>query len=86
MRNTERHTSIFVFIVFLGAITGNVVGEVLGSNIKALSFLKTLYTIGTAQPFNLNLKVISIIFGFNFNFNLMSIIGIIVAIILIRKI
>jgi hypothetical protein len=85
MRNTSGRTVFFVFIVFLGAIAGSLIGDLIGSNIKSLNFLRSVYTIGTSQPIYLNLKVIGITFGINFNLNIMTIIGVIVAIILIRK-
>jgi hypothetical protein len=85
VRNTERHSTFFVFIVFLGAITGSLIGDFLGTNIRSLFFLRTVYQVGMSQPMILNFKVMTITFGINFNVNLMSIIGIIVAIILVRK-
>ena len=85
MRNTDRRTGFFMFIVFLGAITGSLVGDIVGSNVKSLSFLKSVYSIGTTNPFSINARVMAITMGFNFNLNLMSILGIIVAIILYRK-
>jgi hypothetical protein len=85
VRNTNGRTIFFVFIVILGGIAGSLIGDLIGSNIKSLNFLRNVYTIGTAQPIYLNLKVVGITFGINFNLNIMSIIGIILAIILIRK-
>ena len=85
MRNSEKRTGFFVFIVLLGAITGSLIGDILGANVNFLSFLRKVYTVGTSQPLFLNLKVVGITFGFNFNLNIMAIIGIILAIILSRK-
>lgn len=85
MRNTEKRVSFFVFIVFLGAITGSLIGDIVGKSVKSLSFFKNVYTVGVSEPIHLNLKVVALTFGLNFNINLMSIIGIILAIILVRK-
>jgi hypothetical protein len=85
VKNSEKGTGFFVFIVFLGGITGSLIGDIVGANVKTLGFLKTVYSVGTTQPLYLNLKVIGITLGFNFNLNIMSIIGIILAIILFRK-
>jgi hypothetical protein len=85
VKNSEKHTGFFVFIVFLGAITGSLIGDIIGSNIRSLGFLRTVYTVGTTQPLFLNLRVLGITLGFNFNLNIMAIIGMIMAIILIRK-
>jgi hypothetical protein len=85
MRNTERKVGFFIFIVFLGAITGSLVGDIVGKSVESLSFFKNIYTVGISEPLHLNLKVIAVTFGLNFNINLMSIIGIILAIILVRK-
>jgi hypothetical protein len=85
VRNANGRTILFVFIVILGGIAGSLIGDLIGSNIKSLNFIRNVYTIGTSQPIYLNLKVIGITFGINFNFNIMSIMGIILAIILIRK-
>jgi hypothetical protein len=85
MGNTGGRRGIFMFTVFLGAVTGSLIGDIIGTSIPALSFMKSVYTIGTTSPLSLNLRVMSVILGFNFNLNLMSILGIIVAIILYRK-
>lgn len=85
MRNTNRKTGFYVFIVFLGAIAGSLIGDTIGNNVKSLEFFRKVYTIGTMQPISLNLKVINLSLGFNFNLNLMSIIGAVLAIIIARK-
>ncbi|MCY6370753.1 DUF4321 domain-containing protein [Clostridium ganghwense] len=76
---------LLAFVILLGAISGNFIGDILGSSVKTLSFLKISYPIGTSSPFILNLKVIKLTFGINFNMNLMAIIGAILAMILYRK-
>lgn len=85
MKNVEKKTSIFIFIVLVGAMSGSLVGDILGNHFTTLSVLKTVYSIGIPKPIFLDLKVLAITFGFNINFNIMSIVGVILAIILYRK-
>lgn len=85
MKNGENRTGLLIFIIFIGAISGKFIGDILSSNIKFLSFLKTSYSIGTSAPFIIDLKVLTVTFGLNFNINIMSMLGVILAIILFRK-
>lgn len=85
MSISDKKNSFFIFVLFLGAIGGSFLGDFLGANFKALQFIKTTYTIGTSNPLNLELKVLSMTFGINFNINIMTIFGIILAIILYKK-
>lgn len=85
MRSERTKKGFLIFIVFLGAIGGSLIGDFLGNKFESLRFLKTFYSIGTTKPIPLDLKVISLTFGINLNINIMSIIGIIVAIILYKK-
>jgi hypothetical protein len=85
VRNGENRVGMLIFIILIGAISGRFIGDILSSNIKVFSFLKTSYSIGTSAPFIIDLKVLSITFGLNFNINIMSILGIILAIILFKK-
>lgn len=85
MRSTNKGAGFLVFVLLLGGISGRIIGDLLGSNIKSLHFLTNVYSIGTSNPITLDLKIVSLSFGLNFNVNLMAIIGIIVAIILYRK-
>jgi hypothetical protein len=84
VRGNEK-SGFLLFIVLLGAICGSFIGEILGSNIKALSFLKLTYPIGTSSPFVLNLKVVQLTFGVNFYINILAIVGVVLAILLYRK-
>jgi hypothetical protein len=85
MRGTAKGGGYLIFILFLGGITGSFIGDLLGNSFHILSFLKNMYTIGTPKPLTLDLKLVNLVLGFNFNLNLMSILGIIVAIIIYRK-
>ena len=85
MKSAERRNSYFIFFILIGAISGSFIGGLLGDNINALRFLKSTYTIGMASPMVIDLKVLAITFGMNFNINIMSIIGVVLAIILYRK-
>lgn len=85
MKGSGKSTGFLIFVILLGAIFGSLIGDLLGTNIKALQFLKNVYSIGTSNPLTLNLKVLSLSFGINFNINLMSIFGIVLAIISYRR-
>lgn len=73
------------FIIILGAVSGSILGEILGSSFSNLSFLKAAYSIGTSSPMILDLKVFVFTLGLNFSMNIMTIVGTIVAIILYRR-
>ena len=73
------------FVIILGAVSGSILGDILGNNISQLSFLKAAYSIGTAAPLIVNLKIFVLTLGFNFNINIMTIIGTIMAIMLYRR-
>lgn len=85
MRNGEKHIGFFIFLILLGAISGKLIGDIVGNSVKWLSCLKVTYAIGTAAPINLDLKVLAITFGINFNLNIMSIFGVVLAIILYKR-
>lgn len=85
MKSAERRNQYFIFFILIGAISGSFIGELIGDNIVALKFLKNTYTIGMRTPMLIDLKVLAVTLGINFNINIMSIIGIVLAIILYRK-
>ncbi|MBP1744299.1 MAG: hypothetical protein H6Q58_1277 [Firmicutes bacterium] len=73
------------FIIILGAVSGSIIGDIVGNNVSWLSFLKASYSIGTQAPLVLDLKVLVLTLGLNFKINIMSIIGTIMAIILYKR-
>lgn len=81
----EKSVSFLWFIIFLGAVLGSFIGDILGDKLTILSFFKNSYAIGTPTPIVLNLKIMVLTLGLNFNINIMTIIGIIMAIILYRR-
>jgi hypothetical protein len=85
LKSAEKRNPYFIFFILIGAISGSLIGELLGDNINALKFLKNTYTIGMSSPMLIDFKVLAVTFGINFNINIMSIIGIVLAIILYRK-
>ncbi|WP_081923202.1 DUF4321 domain-containing protein [Clostridium amazonitimonense] len=80
-----KNRGLFILVIFIGAILGNFLGDFIGNKFQSLEVLKSVYNIGLTTPLHLNLKVLEITFGVNFNFNIMSIFGVILAIILYRK-
>ncbi|NFV12682.1 DUF4321 domain-containing protein [Clostridium sporogenes] len=85
MKSPDKNKSLLGVFILLGAILGSIAGEILGSSFTKLSFLKTAYKVGTTSPFNLDLKVFNLAIGLNFDINIMTITGIVLAIILYRK-
>ncbi|OPJ63748.1 DUF4321 domain-containing protein [Clostridium oryzae] len=84
MRNSNSSALFFAFVIFLGAISGSIVGDILG-NMTKLNFIKHVYHIGTGSPMTIDLKVMTFTLGFNFGINIMSIIGMILAIIILYR-
>ncbi|MEG1255162.1 DUF4321 domain-containing protein [Clostridium sp.] len=85
MGKVYRSTKEYIFITLLGAISGSFIGEFLGSTFAVLGFLGKTYFIGLKSPLIVDLKVLEITFGLGFGLNLMSIIGIVLAIVLYKK-
>lgn len=85
MKGTGKNVAFLCFLIVLGAIAGSLIGDALGNSFNILSFLKNSYQIGSGKPWLLSFKVVTITLGINFNVNIMTIIGIIMAIILYRR-
>ncbi|MGN0342399.1 MAG: DUF4321 domain-containing protein [Roseburia sp.] len=74
--------------LFLLLLAGIVVGGFLGylaQNVSWLSWLNYGQTFGLTSPVELNIGIMIITFGLTINFNIASIIGIIIAIVVYRK-
>lgn len=85
MKGAEKSSGFLWFIILLGAVFGSFVGDIIGNNFKLLSFLKNSYVIGSSTPLVLNLKFMVLTFGLSLNVSIMTIAGIIMAIILYKK-
>lgn len=81
MRNTKRNGWILLLMLICGIIIGGFVGEILGNLVP---ILKYGYNLGVS-PHTYDLRVIKLTFGLTFNINMFSILGIIVSILIFRK-
>lgn len=82
-----REKNIWILVLFLlsGIVVGGLIGE-LASNVEFLSWLSYGQEFGLSAPVELNLSVIRISFGLMFKINIASIIGIVLAIFIYKKI
>ena len=82
-----KEKNIWILILFLlsGIVVGGLLGE-LASKIDFLSWLAYGETFGLTTPVELDLNVIKVTFGLMFKINIASIIGIVLAIFIFKKI
>ena len=77
-----------ILLIIIGAILGGILGELL-KNVPSLAglmpFLVTTYPIFDMTPVTINLYVMKLTIGGSFMPNLMSMLGIILAIVLDRR-
>lgn len=81
----EKNFWILVLFILAGIVVGGLLGE-LASNIEFLSWLSYGQQFGFTSPIELDLNVIKLTFGLIFKINIASIIGIILAIFIYKKI
>ena len=79
--------NIWILIVFIlsGLVIGGLLGE-LASNVNWLSWLSYSQEFGLRSPIELDLSVVKITFGLMVNINIASIVGLLIAIFVYRKI
>lgn len=82
-----REKNIWILILFLlcGIVVGGLLGE-LASHVDFLSWLAYGQEFGLSTPIELNLNVIKVTFGLMFKINISSIIGIVLAIFIYKKV
>ena len=80
----RRDRLTLVILLLAGLVIGGFIGEWLGTN-PTFAFLNYGKTFGLPQPMVLDLNVLQLTFGFTVKFNLASIIGIILAFIIYRR-
>jgi len=81
MRNTGKSGWILLLILLCGIVIGGFIGEVLGN---FLPILKYGYSIGVS-PHTYDFRILKLTFGLTFNINMFSILGIIISIIIFRR-
>jgi len=83
----SRDKSVWILIIFLlaGLVVGGLLGEI-ASNVSALWWLSYGESFGLSSPVELDLSVITVTFGLMFKINIASIIGMVLAIFIYRKI
>ncbi len=82
-----REKNIWILILFI--LSGLVIGGLLGELTKDVSYLNWLsygQSFGLSNPVVLNLNIIEITFGLMVHINIASIIGVLIAIFVYRKI
>lgn len=86
MNSYNKGFKYYLLSLLIGGVGGTLIGDILGNEFPKLSFLKVSYGMGTAKPFVIDLDILRFTFGININVNLMSIICMILAIIIYRKV
>lgn len=80
----RRDRLTLVILLLAGLVIGGFIGEWLGTN-PTFAFLNYRKDFRLTQPMVLDLNVLQLTFGFTVKFNLASIIGIILAFIIYRR-
>ena len=82
-----RDKNIWILLVFIlsGLVIGGLLGDV-ASKVSGLNWLSYGQSFGLAQPVVLDLNIINITFGFGLKINIASIVGIVIAIFIYKKI
>ena len=82
-----REKNIWILILFLlcGIVVGGLLGD-LAAKVDFLSWLAYGEEFGLSTPIELNLNVIKLTFGLMFKINIASIIGIVLAIFIYKKV
>jgi len=82
MKRNYRSPIILVILLLVGLIVGGVLGQVLGNVVPILNQGRS---IGLSTT-NLDLGIINITFGFNVSLNLAAALGLIIAIVLYKRV
>lgn len=85
MATREKNIWILVLFVLCGIVVGGLLGD-LASKVDFLWWLSYGESFGLSQPIELDLSVIKVTFGLMFKINISSIIGMILAIFIYRKV
>lgn len=85
MATREKNIWILILFILCGLVVGGLLGE-LASKVDFLWWLSYGESFGFSQPIQLDLSVVQITFGLMFKINISSIIGMVLAIFIYRKV
>lgn len=85
MATREKNVWILLVFILSGLVIGGLLGQ-LAENIDFLWWLSYGQSFGLSTPIQLDLNVIQITFGLMLKINIASIIGVIIAILIYRKV
>lgn len=85
MATREKNVWILILFILCGIVVGGLLGN-LASKVDFLWWLSYGESFGFAEPISLDLNVIQLTFGLMFKVNIASIIGMILAILIYRKV
>ena len=85
MATREKNVWILLIFILAGLVIGGLLGQ-LAENIDFLWWLSYGQSFGLSTPIQLDLNVIQITFGLMLKINIASIIGVIIAILIYRKV
>ena len=84
MATKEKNVWILIIFILSGLVIGGLIGE-LANSVSWLWWLGYGQEFGLSTPFTLDLSVITISFSLMFKINIASIVGMVVAIFIYRK-
>lgn len=88
MAKKTDNTLVLLVVLILGALIGSVIGEVIGS-LAPGGYLEAVFATGIAPglspPAVLDLKVLTLTLGLTMKINLASLLGIVLALLVYRK-
>lgn len=85
MATREKNVWILILFILCGIVVGGLLGE-LASNVDSLWWLSYGEEFGISEPITLDLIVVTLSFGLMLKINIASIIGMILAIFIYKKI
>lgn len=85
MATREKNIWILLLFILCGIVIGGLLGD-LASKVDFLWWLSYGESFGLSQPIELDLSVIKLTFGLMFKINISSIIGMVLAIFIYRKV
>lgn len=85
MATKDKNIWILIIFILSGLVIGGLLGEI-AKQVDGLWWLSYGESFGLSSPVQLDLSIISITFGLMFRINIASIIGMVLAIFLYRKV